>query len=52
MDAWQRETHRNTATLISLAGATYAVPIVRADAAARCTAMPASTTTRCRWPSA
>jgi glycolate oxidase iron-sulfur subunit len=26
MDAWQRETHRNTATLISLAGATYAVP--------------------------
>ena len=26
MDAWQRETHRNTAALIALAGATVAVP--------------------------
>jgi glycolate oxidase iron-sulfur subunit len=26
MDAWQRETHRNTADLITLTGATYAVP--------------------------
>jgi glycolate oxidase iron-sulfur subunit len=26
MDAWQRETHRNTASLITLAGATYALP--------------------------
>jgi glycolate oxidase iron-sulfur subunit len=26
MDAWQRETHRNTAALIALAGAGYAVP--------------------------
>jgi len=26
MDAWQRGTHRSTATLISLTGATYAVP--------------------------
>jgi len=26
MDAWQRETHRNTAALIELAGAGYAVP--------------------------
>lgn len=26
MDAWQRETHRNTATLIGLAGSTYALP--------------------------
>jgi glycolate oxidase iron-sulfur subunit len=26
MDAWQRQTHRNTAALIALAGATYAVP--------------------------
>lgn len=26
MDAWQRETHVNTARLIELAGATYAVP--------------------------
>jgi glycolate oxidase iron-sulfur subunit len=26
MDAWQRETHRNTAALITLAGATFAVP--------------------------
>jgi glycolate oxidase iron-sulfur subunit len=26
MDAWQRETHRNTAALVGLAGATYAVP--------------------------
>jgi glycolate oxidase iron-sulfur subunit len=26
MDAWQRETHRNTATLIALTGATLAVP--------------------------
>ncbi len=26
MDAWQRETHRNTAALIALAGATHAVP--------------------------
>ncbi len=26
MDAWQRETHRNTAALIAAAGATYAVP--------------------------
>lgn len=25
MDAWQRDTHRNTAALISLAGSTYAV---------------------------
>lgn len=32
MDAWQRETHRNTAALIGLIGATYAVP----DAAAAC----------------
>jgi len=26
MDAWQRDTHRNTAALIALAGATHAVP--------------------------
>lgn len=26
MDAWQRETHRNTAALIELTGASYAVP--------------------------
>lgn len=26
MDAWQRETHRNTADLITMTGATYAVP--------------------------
>ncbi len=26
MDAWQRETHRNTAALIALVGATHAVP--------------------------
>ncbi len=26
MDAWQRETHRNTAALIALVGASYAVP--------------------------
>jgi len=26
MDAWQRETHRNTAALITLVGASYAVP--------------------------
>ncbi len=26
MDAWQRGTHRNTATLITLAGATHSVP--------------------------
>ncbi len=26
MDAWQRETHRNTAALIALAGATHATP--------------------------
>ncbi len=26
MDAWQRETHRNTAALVELAGATFAVP--------------------------
>ncbi len=26
MDAWQRATHRNTAELISMAGATYSVP--------------------------
>lgn len=26
MDAWQRETHRNTAALIALAGATHALP--------------------------
>lgn len=26
MDAWQRETHRNTATLITLAGASHSVP--------------------------
>ncbi len=26
MDAWMRETHRNTAALVELAGATYAVP--------------------------
>lgn len=26
MDAWQRDTHRNTATLIALVGATHAVP--------------------------
>jgi glycolate oxidase iron-sulfur subunit len=25
MDAWQRETHRNTATLIAMAGSTYAL---------------------------
>jgi glycolate oxidase iron-sulfur subunit len=26
MDAWMRQTHRNTATLVELVGATYAVP--------------------------
>lgn len=26
MDAWQRRTHHNTATLISMTGATYAIP--------------------------
>lgn len=26
MDAWQRETHRNTAALVTLAGSTYALP--------------------------
>jgi glycolate oxidase iron-sulfur subunit len=26
MDAWQRETHRNTAALIQMTGATYSVP--------------------------
>ncbi len=26
MDAWQRETHRNTAELVTMAGSTYSVP--------------------------
>ena len=26
MDAWQRETHRNTAALIAMTGATYSIP--------------------------
>lgn len=31
MDAWQRETHHNTAALVGLAGASYAVPDAGGD---------------------
>ena len=53
MDAWQRETHRNTAALIALAGATYRRARTRVAAVAGLsTSTPGSTTTRWRWPGA